>query len=327
MRMQKLLLLAALLIITPCLVHANEHYPNASDDAYVYQADLGGEITDTVINEFNQWKQRANVGGFTDLYVRTSPRDNMLRVYSNGRLSTLADFDDPVGTKYNVYIDGCNDGPSILAAKGLTVEVPAGIFRDVIRVDFKNSGMCADAGVGSQWYARGVGIVQWEEITFAGPRRYKLVKAVVDGKIYPDTITVTKGVSFTGTIDNYTYMVDMEPPGQINPVLTFQMSLANNSNAEIKMVFPSSQIYDAVLYDVEGKEMTRWSFDKAFAAVITPKVLPPGETLTVKDSLELWNSYEDRPLEAGDYRIELILKDGHWKTVLDLKVTAARLLQ
>jgi hypothetical protein len=305
------------------MVFANQYYPNGEKDVYIYQSDFGGEVTDEVTAVHGNWKLHTNVGGFGQVYMYTISGSNILRVYSNNVISTLADFDDPVGTKYKIDIGPCNKGVSVIAAKGLVLEVPAGVFRDVIRLDFDMQSGCADAGIMSQWYARDVGIIQWEENSFTGPRQYKLIKATVGGTTYPDDMTA-KGLSMVGNLDRYQYWVDMMPPGYRNPVMVFRGALINNTDTDVNLLFPSGQTYDAIVYDEKGNEVTRWSLGMAFIQMIRQVVISPGERLAFQDTLELAYAPDNTPLEPGNYTVELIITSTlQWKTVLNIEVDRA----
>jgi hypothetical protein len=54
------------------------------------------------------------------------------------------------------------------------VVTPAGSFFNCLRMDRLNMPPCADAGTRREWWAPNVGLVQWEEESFTGPRIYQL---------------------------------------------------------------------------------------------------------------------------------------------------------
>ena len=50
------------------------------------------------------------------------------------------------------------------------VSTPAGSFFNCLRIERSDYFGCADAGTTREWWAPGVGLVKWEELTIAGPR-------------------------------------------------------------------------------------------------------------------------------------------------------------
>jgi hypothetical protein len=83
------------------------------------------------------------------------------------------------------------------------------------------------------------------------------------------------------------------------------LEVKNTTGAPLALRFGSAQHYDFVLFDKAGNELTRWSAERAFAAVLTSLTLAPGETKKFTDALPL--AAGGRPLPAGDYEIEGVL--------------------
>lgn len=54
------------------------------------------------------------------------------------------------------------------------IVTPAGTFFNCLRIDGGGNPGCSDAGTTVEWWAAGVGLVKWEEMTFTGPRYWVL---------------------------------------------------------------------------------------------------------------------------------------------------------
>ena len=100
------------------------------------------------------------------------------------------DLGASVGSGWRMHLDtdidtpGCVDGSKItIASRTEHVEVPAGSFDNVIRLDYVSP--CADAGILSEWFAPSVGLIKRIEQSFAGPRVSELQSAVVGGVVMP----------------------------------------------------------------------------------------------------------------------------------------------
>lgn len=107
-------------------------------------------------------------------------------------------------------------------------------------------------------------------------------------------------VYFSGNSDSTLYT-----PG--TPV-TFTLRLINRGKTPVKLTFPTSQLYDIVLFNSEGKEVWRWSDGRAFLMVITERELPPGKELTWT---ERWDQKDNRgnAVPKGLYRVRYLLTD------------------
>jgi hypothetical protein len=99
----------------------------------------------------------------------------------------------PVGTTWTFKleplppgnpVDFCHDGVTAkIGSRSGVVEVPAGRFADVVRVDFLQG--CFDAGVLGEYFAPGVGLVLRVEDSFFGPFTMDLLWAKVGGELLP----------------------------------------------------------------------------------------------------------------------------------------------
>jgi hypothetical protein len=72
----------------------------------------------------------------------------------------------------------CDDGPDLATvAEPNPVVTPAGTFEDCTRVERRTAATCIDAGTMIEWWAPGVGLVNWEELNFyaGGPPAFYLI--------------------------------------------------------------------------------------------------------------------------------------------------------
>ena len=69
----------------------------------------------------------------------------------------------------------CEDERTMLiASRDDVVETPLDIYHGCLRIEYQDSGVCADAGRAVEWWAPEVGLVKWSEQSFIGPRSWVL---------------------------------------------------------------------------------------------------------------------------------------------------------
>jgi Leu/Phe-tRNA-protein transferase len=56
------------------------------------------------------------------------------------------------------------------------------------------------------------------------------------------------------------------------------LRVTNTSGGVLELTFPTAQRYDFMVETEDGRELWRWSADRAFAQVVTQARLEPGET-------------------------------------------------
>ena len=76
-----------------------------------------------------------------------------------------------------------------------------------------------------------------------------------------------------------------------------ELSLKNTLTTSVTMTFPSSQRFDFFILDRDGREVYRWSRDRAFLTVIAEITLSPGEA--IREEL----SWKIADVAPGDYTI------------------------
>ena len=146
---------------------------------------------------------------------------------------------------------------------------PAGWFTNALAVEYRAYG-CADTGIASERYIENLGLVQRTMQTFAGPVEYDLVYASIG------SVTVTEAPSSAFSISLH--------QGQGPRVIADLRLTAMAEQMVLQM--PTSQDYDLVLRDANGREVWRWSNGKFFTPgmrKVSPKQVdysvevPPGD--------------------------------------------------
>ena len=286
---------------------ASEYVPWLPGDHAVYQNGRGDQVKATVDNSTGANNHYTHFVGLGALWVQTSSAHEKVLIYSpvTRKWQQLADFAAAVGTTSSIDIDPCNRGRVTLAAKGEVLQTPAGQFNEVARLDFQTS--CADGGVTSAWFARGVGPVQWRESNIAGAVTYSMVSGSVGGVAYPKP---APGVALLGEFPNAQVWID-RMPGIIGSVpaptaVEVFLTLQNNSAQPLTYSFGSSQRFDILVIDANGRVVSRWSRGRIFAQVVGTQSLAPGEKHRFGGSVQL--SYDDgQPLAAGGYTLKIEL--------------------
>jgi hypothetical protein len=206
---------------------------------------------------------------------------------------------DPFKTSWHFESDGniaCVTG-CLLTRNDIreTVMTPAGSFNNTLQLAFQP--ICADAGIATENFARGVGLVQREVETFAGPLMYKLVYAHVDTMEYP---AASFGVQIS--LDHPVYYNNLMPPVS-NPWPTAQvmLTLKNSTEIPISVIFPTSQRFDFVVRDALGVEVLRWSDKKMFSQVVGQETLT-NDSWRFPAEIKLQNR-DKKILPAGFYTL------------------------
>ncbi|MGH2627007.1 MAG: hypothetical protein ACRDHY_10195, partial [Anaerolineales bacterium] len=118
--------------------------------------------------------------------VRSGLREAVLEFNPDGNYDNLWYLlGAAVGTSWQLELEplptlgpaaDCISGSkAVIASRTEAIKVPAGEFRDVVRIDYRSP--CADAGLSSEWFAPGVGLIRREESSFAGPVVSELLRA------------------------------------------------------------------------------------------------------------------------------------------------------
>ncbi|RPJ51543.1 MAG: hypothetical protein EHM23_33990 [Acidobacteria bacterium] len=132
-------------------------------------------------------------GGKNPKLVRTTVFGSVVERGDDGKDYLWYDFTRRVGKSWVMELageDGCEDGATLtIGARDEVLTVPAGEFKQVIRIDFITK--CADAGITQEWFAPGVGLIRREESSISGPIVSELVYAELGDKIFPAAVYST----------------------------------------------------------------------------------------------------------------------------------------
>jgi Intracellular proteinase inhibitor len=184
-------------------------------------------------------------------------------------------------------VDPCN-ALSRVESREAKYSGPVGEFVNALRVRYTIAG-CADTGVDSDLFLPYVGLVQRMVQTIAGPRAFELVYARL-GEV---AVITEPEVSFGVAVDRGAKAV--------------RLTLRNTTGVPLELNFGSSQSFDVVVRDEEGKDVWQWSSTRSFIQVLRNEQVS-GERLWVVALPEL---------KAGRYSVE------GWLTTMGVKRFAA----
>lgn len=207
----------------------------------------------------------------------------------------------PVGTAWtfqleplpaNDPLDDCRSGTTArIGSRTEVVEVPAGRFTDVVRVDFLGGG-CYDAGVLGEFFAPGVGLIRRVENTFYGPETIDLLRAKVGGEVLP-RLPYTTALS----LDRAVYLQDpVATAPSAAPTVTALFTLRNATADPLSFTFDGCRSARVSLTNEAG-EVVRVS--RATDGGGCCGCAPPLEFWLVNDTLVLGAS------------IRLLTRDNH----------------
>ncbi len=299
MTLRSLCLTSTLLLSTPAL--AATWLPWQAGDEATYATTLGSPEEVSIDNTYGgAWVHYSNFIGVGPYWVATGLPGEEVRVYSSSTgPMTLVDFDDPVGTSRRISMGYCNTAPATLAAKDLTVTTPAGVFEDVIRMDFGIS--CADGGTTSAWFAPGVGVIKWTQESIAGPVTYTMV----DGEVGGVKLPMPEPVSVEGGFDKVEAWINMMPPvGGPPTTVSGRLRLQNNTNADIVLQFLGGQAFEVSILDSTGAVVSRWSRGMAFHRAIWRDRIRPGDARWFAGAVDLVDDH-GAPLPQGNYTVRI----------------------
>ncbi|NWG12041.1 MAG: hypothetical protein HXY20_00725 [Acidobacteria bacterium] len=294
--------IVALSLVFPRPAPANDYVGWSQGDSAVYRDKVTGTEVRTMAEQGGRvWVHYTNFAGFGPLWVASSARGE--RVYVLGedwKIQLFADFDAPEGSVTRLDLGPCNRGAAVLAGRSM-LSVPAGTFTDVMRVDFQPS--CADAGITSAWFAKGVGPIQWTAATIAGPSTYQMISASIGGIRYPRHIGVLLLAEFPGP----TVWLNMMPPVPKTPqTADVYLTVQNNTTEELTYTFRTGQHFEIEILDTAGQVVSRWSRGRAFIQAFNEVTILPGAQHRFGGPIEL--AYDDgRPLAPGHYSVRIYL--------------------
>lgn len=202
-----------------------------------------------------------------------------------------------VGSTWHIHLDQAGDNPDCVDGSQATigsrtdhVDVPAGSFDNVIRIDYRSP--CSDAGIVAEWFAPGVGLVKRTEQSFAGPVVSELQSAVVGGFVLPQPALTT---SFAVNKALYIVPVSFGSSGSIGPMLEGNLVLRNSTAQPSTFDFAGCASMTVSVIDKLGKIVLSARADDGsdckshenihVAVSGTPLALPISMLLQTKDGV------------------------------------------
>ena len=88
-----------------------------------------------------------------------------------------------------------------------------------------------------------------------------------------------------------------------NEAITMTITIRNMTNAEKTLSLPTTQTYDCVVSDPDGREIWRWSDGRMFAQILTEMRFAPGEE---KRFAEAWDQVRSDGTNAAPGRYEAV---------------------
>lgn len=264
-------------------------------------------------------------------YELTSPfsPDGLVRHTTDGRFVALHpatgldalwyDFGAQQGIWWKAEGRTClNQGR--ITQRGLEAVVPAGQFANAIGIELH--GACADAGGNKDIFATGAGLVEHEEITIAGPQRYRLREARIDGQIIS---LAAPAVRLTLSVNKPVYQPDLMPPIEAEravPTLRAVLRIENTSSQPLRINFPSGQRFDAQILSPSGESLYVWSATRLFAQAASSLELDDSSEEFQVETL-LGNSDLREPWPAGRYLLRMWLttsEEPHYEARIPFEI-------
>lgn len=247
-------------------LRANSYFPVAAGNYWVYER-RALEATTTWRAEVlpdmasvNLWAGAALSGYFpgTPRRVRVWPFDVVSEVQpAGGRDGLWYLLQAPVETRWTLELarlpepvvgTECLDGARLrLASRHEVVEVPAGRFENVVRIDYQTR--CADAGITSEWFAPGVGLVRREESSFAGAVISELVETNVGG-IRPARLPYQTSLALDGPV--VVNDLTPSPDPRRMPVLDGRLTVRNDTLVPTALTFSGCRAATIDVHDASG---------------------------------------------------------------------------
>jgi hypothetical protein len=169
----------------------SDYFPQHSGNEWVYRKTgrLAGEnagwtnkITDKVGTSY---RHNNFFGDNVPHIVRVNKRGTILEKDKDNRYVWYK-FANTGQWTLNLATEGSpciNDSRVKVVSTTETVQVPAGTFRNCIKLVFETN--CMDAGISEQWFAPGVGLIKQTEESIGGIITSELIRAQINTISYP----------------------------------------------------------------------------------------------------------------------------------------------
>ncbi|MGR3318452.1 MAG: BsuPI-related putative proteinase inhibitor [Candidatus Anammoxibacter sp.] len=283
------------------VVISGEFVPWEKGDNATYIDSFNNTTTVEVDGQIANWLHFTNFAGLGPLWIKTGRSDESVFFRSSEKIrqQILVDFEDPEGTKTAIDISPCNNGTVQIKEKEVEINVPAGIFNNVTRLDFETS--CSDGGVTSAWFAPNAGVIKWESSNIAGIVTNEMIQSTIGDTEFP------LGLVVNASFPDPTISIDLEPPvNPDRPVTTVNvfLTIKNNTGRELQYRFNSGQHFDIILTDADGKVASTWSRGRAFTEALNTLTLSSGKTLSFGGPIELSDN-DGTVLPGGNYTLKI----------------------
>ncbi len=162
----------------------------------------------------------------------------------------------PVGTSWTIMSERpvpCLDGATLtIGSRTEVVTVPAGTFKDVVRIDIGNR--CIDGGIIIEWFAPGVGLIKRANQSLIGVFFSELTRAEVGNLSLP-----AQSYGTTLSLNRLDYVNKLRPGTISNlvPVVRGNFKLVNHTETPLELDFEGCRRVSLVVRDDAGNELVR----------------------------------------------------------------------
>lgn len=294
-------LAAGIALVASASAEASQYMPNRQGDIYRYKNNrYQSEQSSTVTQTSGGWRYWTQFSGLGARWVWTATGSEYVYIWnaSTGNYELFCNFNAAVGSSFRISA-GCNIGNVTIRSKAQTVTVPGGTFTDCIILDLQTA--CADAGVTSAVFAKGIGPVQFSSDNIAGNVTDELIGGTINGVAYPQAVTA---LEVSGTIDGYEVTINRMPSiGGPRPpkVVNAYIKVTNRTGADITYM-TGRPFFDVEVHDTGGRIVSRWSRGRPFTRDLVQLTLRNGETVPYGGPVELTDD-NGAPLAPGTYKV------------------------
>lgn len=237
-----------------------------------------------------------------DARVDYGPGGDLVEITPGGETLLWYRLGAGAGATWTPTLSGSMDpctagGRAILASHAESVRVPAGEFVDAVRVDYQR--VCMDAGLISEWFAPGVGLVKRTEDSIAGPIESVLLRSQVGGVVLPD-----HRVGTSLTLDRALNVTQAGRAAELQGAFRIH---EQNSDGEA-FVFAGCVSATVSVVDDNGKRVFEKSIDDGGCCECKNLVYAylHGQSLTLPFGFDLVDA-EGSPLPEGHYSLTATL--------------------
>jgi len=223
-------------------------------------------------------------------------------------------FDAPVGTRWDIRLapillatpfpDCVTGAKLVLASRGEALRVQAAEYLNVVRVDWASP--CVEAGMTSEWFAPGVGLIRRDEASLAGPVSSKLVRVDLRSDALPRVSYAT-----TLGLETVRYTSNLMPPIGPDAITTARgyLGVRNFTEVPLELSFLGCKSVAIEVRDEAGTVVAEGRGDDGGCCTCTSllQVAVQGGAITVPFAMEL-TAAGGTPLPDGHYSLSATLE-------------------